>query len=191
MCFVTAVWCVSNPWWPFSWQHLSPVACELPCERSCIWPRGPSLCPCQRHLQYLYPTPALRLPPAIPFGRSWLVFLLLFPRGIVASLFTKSWRVSGWERVLILEIALKHNDGIRLPEKLTGRWQDPLYTCPLPCVRCFAQHYGGPVVSVKPWVVNAAFNGEFLPWGHQSRGRLWFRIIRLSSWHSCALLGTE
>ena len=65
--------------------------------------------------------------------------------------------------MLILEIALKHNDGIRLPEKLKEPWQDPLYACLLPCVRSIAQHYGGLVASVKPWVVNAAFNGEFLP----------------------------
>lgn len=104
-------------------------------------------------------------------------------------LFTKSWSASGWVRTFILEIALKHK--IQLLEKLKEWWQDPLYTCPLPSVRYTSQCYRGLMASVKPWVTNAAFNGQVLPWEHQSRERLWCRIIRLSSWHSCALLWTK
>lgn len=120
------------------------------------------------------------------------VLTLLFSRAIATSLFTRfpDGSVAG-RGMPVLEIALKCNDGIWLPEKLNTWWGDPLFACPLPQVRCITSCYGGLMVFVKTWVGNTAFNGEFLPRGNQSKGRLWLRIIRLPSWHSLALLRTE
>lgn len=98
---------------------------------------------------------------------------------------------SGRERTHILEIALEHNDGIQFPEKLKGMMMRPMVHLPFARVRCSAQCYGGLMVFVKTWVGNAAFNDEFLPCGNQSKGRLWLRIVRLSSWYSFVFLRTK
>lgn len=47
------------------------------------------------------------------------------------------------------------------------------------------------MASEKVWEGNTAFNGQLLPSGNQSKGRLWFSITRLSSLHSTALSKTE
>lgn len=82
-----------------------------------------------------HPGRQLRLSPDISLGRHWLGATAFVSNGNwglsqVSSL--KSWWAGGQERMHTLEIALKCNDEIQLPEKLQQWWPDPLYMCPLP-----------------------------------------------------------
>ena len=140
VCFVRAVWCVSNLWWPFWWQRLSQVACELPSEA---------------HPEHRYTWPLLAAPAGFAhnpspwklqsFSKSWNLAILLGRQEFTGAdavvsegncgLSLYQVMMGQWLREdTPLEIVLKHNDG----KKLSGKAKRIMISSiePLPLAPC-------------------------------------------------------